>query len=284
VPRRVFWYRCYHVTVLHSVSFVTAMTLDRERNYRVEAVVIGRRDFREADRIVTLFSRELGKLSVIAKGSRKPTARSGPAIEYFARARYMLARGRDLDVVTSAELLERPAQLEDNLTRLAYASHMAELTGRLAQEGQEFPLLYDLLVRSLRALGSSPDDIATVRGFELAALAQVGYQLDLWHCAQCRSELQAAVNYLGLRTGGILCVGCRPSDSQTVAISVNAQKYLRLLGRQGQAAGRQILVNPALAVELERVMASYVSSVLERDLTSLRVLKEIRESSPEFAV
>jgi len=260
------------------------MALDRERNYRVEAVVIGRRDFREADRIVTLFSRELGKLMVIAKGSRKPTARSGPALEYFARARYMLARGRDLDVVTSAELLERPEQLGGNLTRLAYASHMAELTGRLAQEGQEYPALYDLLIRSLRALGSSPDDIATVRGFEMAALAQVGYQLDLWHCVQCRSVLQAAVNYLGLRTGGILCTSCRPSDGQTVAMSVNAQKYLRLLGRSGQEAGRQIAVNDALAMELERVMASYVASVLERDLTSLRVLREIRESSPEFAV
>lgn len=260
------------------------MTLDRERNYRVEAVVIGRREFREADRIVTLFSRELGKLQVIAKGARKPTARSGPALEYFARGRYMLARGRDLDVVTSAELLERPVQLEDNLTRLAYASHMAELTSRLAQEGQELPVLYDLLVKSLRALGQSPDDIATVRGFEIAALAQVGYQLDLWRCAQCQSELQAEVNFLGLRTSGVLCGNCRASDGRTLAISVNAQKYLRLLGRQGQEAGRQVSIDQTLAVELERVMASYVSSVLERDLTSLRVLKEIRESSPDFAV
>src|SRR5680860_1697969 len=125
------------------------MTHERERNYRVEAIVLGRREYAETDRIVTLFSREIGKVTVIAKGARKPTARSGPALEYFARGRFMLARGRDLDVVTSAELLERPEQLGDNLTRLAYASHMAELTGRLAQEGQEFPLLYDLLVRSL---------------------------------------------------------------------------------------------------------------------------------------
>jgi DNA repair protein RecO (recombination protein O) len=118
----------------------------------------------------------------------------------------------------------------------------------------------------------------------MAALAQVGYQLDLWHCAQCQSELQAEVNYLGLRTGGMLCGQCRATDSQTVSMSVNAQKYLRLLGRQGQHAGRQVAIHPSLALELERVMSSYVASVLERDLTSLRVLKEIRESSPEFAV
>src|SRR5215204_4629868 len=107
------------------------MTLERQRNYRVEAILIGRREYGETDRIVTLFSRELGKITVIAKGARKPTARSGPALEYFARGRFMLARGRDLDVVTSAELIERPVQLEGNLTRLAHASHMAELTGKL---------------------------------------------------------------------------------------------------------------------------------------------------------
>ena len=82
----------------------------------------------------------------------------------------------------------------------------------------------------------------------------------------------------------MLCGQCRATDSQTVSMSVNAQKYLRLLGRQGQDAGRQVAIHPSLALELERVMSSYVTSVLERDLTSLRVLKEIRESSPEFAV
>jgi len=260
------------------------MAIDRERNYRVEAIVIGRREYAETDRIVTLFTRELGKITVIAKGARKPTARSGPALEYFARGRFMLSKGRDLDVVTSAELLERPAHLQENLTRLAYASHMAELTGRLAQEGQHFPAVYDLLAASLRALGTSSDDVAIVRGFELAVLAQVGYQLDLWRCSACQSELKQEVNHLGLHSGGMLCNECRSSDGHTAPVSINAQKYLRLLGSKGQSAGQQVSVSPELAMELERVMSAYVSSVLERELTSLRVLREIRESSPDFAV
>jgi DNA repair protein RecO (recombination protein O) len=257
---------------------------ERDRTYRVEAIVIGRRELREADRIVTLFSRERGKIDVIAKGARKPTARSGPALEYFARGRFMLARGRDLDVVTSADLLERPAQLEGNLTRLAYASHMAELTGRLAQEGQHYPALYDLLVESLRALGDDRSDLAVVRSFELLALAQVGYRLDLWTCASCQRELTEGVNYLGVQVGGMVCGDCRGASGHCVPISVNAQKYLRLLGRNGVAAGRVVTIDPSLAAEVERLMAAYMSSVMERDLTSLRVLHEIRESSPDFSV
>lgn len=260
------------------------MPTERDRTYRVEAIVIGRRDFREADRIVTLFSREQGKLNVIAKGARKPTARSGPAIEYFARSRFMLARGRDLDVVTSAEVLDRPDHLEGNLTRLAHASHMAELTGNLAHEGQHYPALYDELASALHQLGRGTDDLCVVRWFEIHALAEVGYQLDFWTCAGCQVDLGAEPNYLGLAAGGMLCPRCRVMDSRAIQVSVNAQKYLRLLTRNGKDAAAKVNIDVALASELERVMAAYIKSVIERDLTSLRVLHEIRERSPGYSV
>ena len=260
------------------------MTNDRERNYRVEAIVLGRRDIGETDRIVTLFSREAGKLSAIAKGARKPNARSGPAIEYFARSRFMLARGRDLDVVTSAELLDRPVNLETNLSRLAHASHMAELTSKLVQEGEIYPAVYDLLNFSLRHLGVDEDDLPLVRWFEVNVLTAVGYQLDFWSCAGCQRELGAELNYLGLRTGGMICPDCRSGDGQAVQISVNAQKYLRLLNREGVRAAASVRISPAVAAEVERVMAAYTSSVLERDLTSLRVLREIRERTGSYSV
>ena len=74
-----------------------------ERLYRCEAIVLGRMDLGEADRILTLYSRQHGKLRVIAKGARRPLSRLGPHLEYFSRSQLMLARGRELDVVTGAE-------------------------------------------------------------------------------------------------------------------------------------------------------------------------------------
>ncbi len=260
------------------------MTVDRERNYRVEAIVLGRRDVGETDRIVSLFSREAGKLSVIAKGSRKPTARSGPAVEYFARSRFMLARGRDLDVVTSAELLDRPVNLESNLTRLAHASHMAELTSKLVQEGEVYPAVYDLLHLSLKHLGEGDDDLPLVRWFEVNLLTAVGYQLDFWTCASCHRELGPERNFLGMHSGGMLCPECRSADGNAFPVSINAQKYLRFLHKEGIRAASSIRITPDVASEVERVMAAYISSVLERDLTSLRVLREIRERSGGYSV
>lgn len=260
------------------------MTHDREQNFRVEAIVLGRRDYGETDRIVSLLTRERGRISVIAKGARKPTARSGPAVEYFAHSKFMLARGRDLAVVTSSEVLARPVQLEGSLSRLAHASHMAELASRLVQEGEIYPRVFDLLLTSLQQLSDANDDLATVRSFEVRLLAEVGYPLDLWNCAGCQCELKQGDNFLGIASGGMLCPDCRTADGRAVAVSVNTQKFLRLLSREGQAGAARVSVPPAVAAEAERVMAAYTSSVLERDLTSLRVLREIRERSGVYSV
>ncbi|MGD9712647.1 MAG: DNA repair protein RecO [Thermomicrobiales bacterium] len=260
------------------------MTNDRERSFKVDAIVLGRRDYGETDRIVTLLTRERGKLSAIAKGARKPTARSGPAIEYFAHSRFMLARGRDLDVVTSAELIARPANLQGSLSRLANASHMAELANKLVQEGEVYPVVFQLLLASLHQLDDGNDDLRTVRCFEVQILSEVGYPLDLWHCSTCQRELGQELNYLGLASGGMLCPDCRSNEGKALAVSINAQKYLRLLSREGLKGAAQVLVPSTVAAETERVMAAYTSSVVERDLTSLRVLREIRERSGTYSV
>ncbi|MEZ4500621.1 MAG: DNA repair protein RecO [Thermomicrobiales bacterium] len=226
---------------------------------------------------------EAGKLSVIAKGSRKPTARSGPAVQYFARSRFMLARGRDLDVVTSAELLDRPVNLESNLTRLAHASHMAELTSKLVQEERSIPPS-TICCLSLKHLGEGDDDLPLVRWFEVNLLTAVGYQLDFWTCASCHRELGPERNFLGMHSGGMLCPECRSADGNAFPVSINAQKYLRFLHKEGIRAASSIRITPDVASEVERVMAAYISSVLERDLTSLRVLREIRERSGGYSV
>ena len=78
----------------------------RERTYRTEAIVLRRKDIGEADRILTLFTPQLGKVRVVAKGIRKPRSRKAGHLELFTRAKLLLATGRDLDIITQAEGLD----------------------------------------------------------------------------------------------------------------------------------------------------------------------------------
>ncbi len=255
-------------------------TRDRERIYRTEAIVLSRMELGEADRILTVFTPRHGKLRIIAKGVRRPTSKLGPHLEYFTRAQLMMAKGRDLDVVTGAETLDPFLAIRSNLDALGHASHMAELLNRLTEDRQENVRAFDLLARSLRLLADGVDPFAVTRHYELALLGIVGFRPELYRCVQCSADIQAVPNALSVRLGGMLCAACRGSDVAARQLSVNAQKYLRTLDRSGLGGAIALRLDGGLAAEIEGALTAYIRHVTERDLSSLRVWRALQDPVP----
>jgi DNA repair protein RecO (recombination protein O) len=251
-----------------------------ERIYRTEAIVLGRMEYQEADRILTIYTPGYGKLRVIAKGVRRPLSRLGPHLEYFARAQLMVARGRELDTVTGAETIDAHVGLRADLDAYGHASHLAEILNRLTQDRQENAAVYDLLARSLRLLADGVDPFAVTRHYELALLTLLGFKPELYRCVACETELTAAPNAFSSRLGGTLCPLCRTNDGASRQLSVNAQKYLRTLDRNGLMAVARLPIDESLRRELEGAMGDYLRHVAERDLASLRVWHALREGAP----
>ena len=243
---------------------------------------MSRFDLGETDRIFTLLTRDRGKIRAIAKGARRPTSKLAPSLDYFSRCRVMLSRGRDLDVITSVEVIERPDALGERIEAFSHACHLAEVTNRLVPEGQDVPEIYRLLAAALAELEHPGQPWLLARWYEMALLALAGYRFDLYHCAGCGADLLAEPNVLGVRSGGVLCPICRPVDPNGRVMSVNAQKILRSLDRNGMGEMRKIDVEPSLAGEIESILSIYIRSVAERDLSSLKVLREIRETTPLY--
>jgi DNA repair protein RecO (recombination protein O) len=249
----------------------------KERLYRCDVIVLSRMDFGEADRILTLYSREHGKLRAIAKGARRPLSRIGPHLEYFNQAHLMLARGRELDVVTSAETADAHLPIRDNIDAFGHASHMVEILDRLTQDRQENGAVFDLLARSLRLLAEGVDPFHVTRHYELALLALLGFRPELYRCVECREALEQAPHQFVVDMGGFLCPRCRGRETGARIVGVDAQKYLRALDRGGLAATVRIRIGEALRAELEGFITAYLRHVAERDLGSLRVLRELRD-------
>jgi DNA repair protein RecO (recombination protein O) len=271
----------HHGRIEHNIQLSdesdTVPTRDRERIYRTEAIVLSRMDFGEADRILTVFTPRYGKLRIIAKGVRRPTSKIGPHLEYFTRSQLMMAKGRDLDVVTGAETLDPFLPIRTDLSALGHASHMAELLNRLTEDRQENARAYDLLVRSLRLLAEGVDPFAVTRHYEMALLGLAGYRPELYRCVQCSAEIQAVANVFSVRLGGVLCAACHGADVAARPLSVNAQKYLRTLDRTGLAGVVALRLDDSLATEVEGTLTAYLRHIAERDLSSLRVWRELRE-------
>lgn len=244
----------------------------RSRQYQTRAIVLQCRDLGEADRILTVYTPTHGQLGVIGKGARKATSRLGPYLDYFAEVDLELTRGRDLDVVTGVSSVHPHLNLSQNIDAFGNAAHLAELVRDLTQERQENRAVYQLLSASLAVLDDGVDPWHVSRHFELGLLVAIGYQPDVFTCVNCQRELDAVPNGYSVTLGGMLCPDCASVDRAALTLSINAQKYLRLLARQGLAGVIRLQPNPDVQHEVSQALLTSLRHVGERDFSSLRVL------------
>lgn len=258
----------------------TAPSNPRDRIYRCDAIVLRRLDLGETDRVLTVLTDRFGKIRVIAKGIRRPTARFGPHLELFSSTRLMLSRGRDLDVVTSAETLALHAGLRSNLEALGVASHCAELVDRFMADRDENRAVYRLLGTALAHLdtGTPPNRVA--RWFEMALLGEMGVRPELFNCVVCGRSVAAEPNRFSVRLGGVLCAAHADRDSGAYVLSLAAQKVLRLVLREALSGFARVNLPDSVLGELETVMTVFIRHQLERELNSLSVMRRVDESLP----
>ncbi len=252
--------------------------MDRERLYRTEAVVLRRSDLGEADRLLTLYTPEWGKLRVIAKGVRKPTSRKSGHLELFTHSRLLIARGRNLDIVTQAETIHSFRPLREDLIRTGWAYYVAELLDRFAEEGVENRPLFNLFLATLGWLCEDVDLALTARFYELRLLALAGYRPQLFHCLACQREVKPeTTSFFSPAQGGLLCSRCGEGQKEAKAISLPALKVLRFMQTNRYELCRRLRVGRKLHAELEETMRRYITYTLERNLKSVEFLQRLQK-------
>lgn len=243
---------------------------------RVEALVLKHNDWGEADRILLLYTRQLGKERAVAKGVRKISSRKAGHLEPFTEASLLLAKGHDLDIVTQAETLRVYAGLSGDLTRLGQAAYLAELVDRFTSEGEPNPALYRLLAEGLEQVAEAADTFAALRSFELHLLDLSGFRPELFHCVRCGAEIQARDQFFSLNQGGVLCPDCGPHVADARPVSVDTLRYLRHLARNPLQKGMRTKIPARVRPELETLLAADIAYLAERRLNALRFLDEVR--------
>lgn len=248
----------------------------RERVYRTKAIVLRRTDFGEADRLLTVFTPERGKLKLIAKGARKPTSRKSGHVELFSYGQFLVAVGRTLDIITQAETLEPFLPLREDLLRTTYAYYAAELADAFTAERDENRPLFHLLKDALGWLCVADDLPLVARYYELHLLGLAGFQPQLFVCGGCRKPLEPEVNYLSAAEGSVFCPRCGAERAGMGELSVNAVKVLRFLQTHEWETCRLLRLSAASHAEVERVISHYITYHLERRLKSVDFLHRLR--------
>jgi DNA repair protein RecO (recombination protein O) len=251
----------------------------RERLYQTEAIVLRRTNFGEADRLLTVFTPERGKMRLVAKGARKPTSRKSGHVELFSYGRYLVAVGRDLDIITQAETLEPFLPLHEDLLRATYAYYVADLTDAFTPDQDENQPLFILLKEALGWLSATGDLALAARYYEIHLLSLVGYQPQLFVCGACKKPLEPETNYFSPAQGTVFCRQCGYERQDAAELSTNALKVLRFLQTRDWDTCRLLRLSPDTHAEIERLMHRYISHHLERKLKSVDLIEHLRRQT-----
>ncbi|MBW8752475.1 MAG: DNA repair protein RecO [Propionibacteriales bacterium] len=234
--------------------------------YSDEAIVLRTRKLAEADRIITLLTREHGIVRAVAKGVRRTSSRFGSRLEPFTHVDLQLAEGRNLDVITQAETRSPFGEaISAQYERYTAGSVMLETAERLVVEEREPSVQqYLLLVGALRAMASGDHRPADVMdSFVLRSLAVAGYAPSFDGCVRCGVEGPHRAFHPA--SGGVLCSSCRSPGSAYPTVET-----VRLLG--ALLAGDWPVVDAAeerSRREARGLVSAYLSWHLERGLRSM---------------
>lgn len=248
--------------------------------YKTAALVLRRIPLGEKDKIVTLFSRDKGKLRAVAKGARKPTSKLAGATEPLVLLRASIAEGSSLDVLSEAEVRESFPKLKADYGLILRASYACELLEKVMEERDPHPESFDLLLSTLYILQRAVQPDAALHAYELQLLAQIGYEPQLSACIRCDNPFDTdypPVGYSPSR-GGALCIPCTeflhgeamPCNATTILLL----ERLTLLSDAKSLAALELPVEAL--TEINRILRAHLRYRVEREIKSLGMLDAFR--------
>ncbi len=235
------------------------------------------RNLGEADRIVTVYTQERGKLNAVARGARRIRNRLLSPTQLFTHGLYLIFRGQGLHNLSQAEIIQSGQELRDDLEKFAYASYLTELLDALTAEEDPAESIFSLLASALALTAKGRLELAA-RAFEIRLMRELGYEPELHACLSCRESVRE--NLYFTEQGGILCQRCAPQVRDRMPISNGAWELMKKFLEWDFS--KLTVLHPAgnLEEELRRVMRKYLDFRLEYPLKSLDFLETLTAVPP----
>ncbi|MDA8100840.1 MAG: DNA repair protein RecO [Nitrospiraceae bacterium] len=244
---------------------------------RTEAVIIGSTNLGEADKIVTFFSLNRGKLRGVAKNARKSFRRFGAGLEPFTHCRLNLyeREHQELLRVEQSEIVTQLFSIACDLERMATGSAILELVREISPEGEGHPEVFHLLVHVLRLLDAGGDPLFLRRIFEIRFLSLLGYQPKLDRCLSCGCEPERKMIFDGSK-GGVFCPACMAAEGEPrVLISPGAVGFYYQALRMDLDKLTRLKPSAEILRELDQAFSHHTLHILGKRLKSVGFLQSV---------
>ncbi|MFH1784321.1 MAG: DNA repair protein RecO [bacterium] len=243
---------------------------------KVDAIVLRSRDLRETDKIITLYSRQYGKLQTVAKGLKKIQSKLASSLEMFDLSEVMLyiKPNRGLSTITGASLKSSLYRLRQDIRRFSCASLVVELTDKLIRENQPNENIFRLLEKVLTLMQTRDPELLGLF-FMVHLFASLGYKLHVTECVSCSAPSAMSARFSS-REGGTLCPKCYFRDTDSVDISKECILSLRTLQTTSISKIGYIPLLAKTKKELKNILDFYLASHLPRKLSSRGFIDKIQ--------
>lgn len=239
--------------------------------FKAEGIILQTNDFGDANRVVTIFTKELGKIDANAYGCRRTKNPMSGAMQMFNHVAVELSSGNKVDTIRDADVLHFYGNLTADLERLAYASLLFEIVNRMTLPRQQEIPVFDLLKNFLPVLNERNPRVAALIGI-CQFMKLSGVQLNFTECVHCGKKISGDA-FISLIDGGAVCPDCSTFSTETTTYP----EFLRttfetMLAFDGKA---KLFFKSRQISAAEKFFLYYVQSVLGRELNSVKFIRQI---------
>ena len=253
--------------------------------YRSEAIVLRKRDTREYDQVVTLFTREKGKVELIVKGARKIGSKMAGHLEPFGMVDVMVAQGKVQDRIAGTKLLENFPNLKSNLESIALSVYFNEAVDSIIHGNQSDPKVFALILEAYYSIdqyvlrnkhsANIHDQVLIALSYILKLCASQGFAPVFNACFYCKNAVKEEKNFISDQHLSIVCPLCRQKEQSLYPISVTALKVLRLINQKTLSTIKIKNLDPVISSEVRKIVNSFILMISERQMFSYSFLSKL---------
>ncbi|UAL51073.1 DNA repair protein RecO [Metabacillus dongyingensis] len=240
---------------------------------KCEGIVIRTNDYGETNKIVTIYTRELGKVGVMARGAKKPNSRLTSSTQLFTYGYFLFQKSSGLGGLQQGETISSMRGIREDIFLTAYASYTAELLDKSTEQNEPNPFLFELFNQTLQLLNEGVDPDVLLYIFEMKIVNVLGLYPQLDSCVNCSSK--DGTFHFSIRENGFICHRCFEVDPYRLPISQATAKLLRLFYYFDLERLGKVTVKPETKAELKLVIDSYYSEYSGIFLKSKKFLDQM---------
>lgn len=241
-----------------------------------QGIVLRETKFKDFDKILTIFSKENGKIKAIAKGARKTKSRILGSTQLFCYSDFVLYKGRSFYHINQGEVLNSFYAIRNDLYKLAYGTYILEIVESGITEEESNKKVFLLLLKTLNILSMTEDDhLKLVLAFKVKFMSFIGFKPHIRSCVVCNKQLLGKIRF-SIEYGGSLCEECRGKDRYATEVDMTVLKAMDKLLYTKLDELDELNIPERVLIKTEKILIKYVLAHMDKKgFKSLDFIKSI---------